>query len=207
MSRVPPKNDPSSKFSLKESKRIYMNGILRAAPQAIFPQFVYLIALCQLMLEFERAFLEEHCLDFSDIESNEYNPPMVKIIRCEALRNYSCPAKISAGLISLASLAICTCFSSASFVFRTESIRSEPPWKRNHLWVLALFLSFISIAVYLGISVEKGSMVALPSNFYALFLASPCLCLFLSELVKKIDHKHEKRAVMMRRLQFETRYG
>mmetsp|Transcript_31329 Transcript_31329/g.65513 ORF Transcript_31329/g.65513 Transcript_31329/m.65513 type:complete len:1636 (-) Transcript_31329:697-5604(-) len=207
MSRVPPKNDPSSKFSLKESKRIYMNGVLRAAPQAILSQFVYIVAFCQLMWEFESPFLEEHCLDFSGNESMGNNPPMVKIIRCDALRNYSGPAKISAGMISLASLAICTCFSSASFVFRTESIRSEPPWKRNHLWVLALFLSLISIAVYLGVSVEKGSMVALPLNFYALFLASPFLCLFLNELVKKIDHKHEKRAVMMRRLQFETRLG
>ncbi len=207
MSRVPPKNDPSSKFSLKESKRIYVSGILRATPQAILPQFVYLVALGQLMWKFESEFVEKYCLGNLGIESMGDNPPMGNIIRCEAMRYHSGPAKSSAAMISLASLAICTCFSSASFVFRTESIRSEPPWRRNRLWVVALFLSLISIAVYLVISLEKGSMTSLPVHFYVLYLASPFLCLFLCELVKKIDHKHEKRAVMMRRLQFETRYG
>ena len=205
MSRVPPKNDSSSSFSLKESKRIYLSGILRAAPIAIIPQLLYLIALGELMWEFDSPFVAEYCLTHSNAEVGLSKPPIAAILRCEALRNYSGPAKVSAGTIMLASLAICTCVSSASFVFRTEPIRSEPPWKRNRLWVGSLIVSFILIAFYLGIILEKGSMTALPVYFYILFLVTPFLCLFLSEAVKTMNQKDEKRAVMMRRLQFETR--
>ncbi|KAL7537913.1 hypothetical protein ACHAXR_009079 [Thalassiosira sp. AJA248-18] len=194
MTRVPPKNDPSGKYSLRANSRLYLSALLRSALPAIIPQFIYLIALGDLLWHFDSPFVEEHCLQ---------SP----IIRCQALRDYSGPARESAGTISLAALALCTCVSSASYVFRTEAIRSEPPWKRNHLWLGTLSLSFLLIAVYMALVLEKGSMAALSWYFYILFLVAPFVCLYFCEVIKKIDQRHEKRAVMMRRLQFETRLG
>jgi hypothetical protein len=69
-----------------------------------------------------------------------------------------------------------------------------------------LVLSFIFIAIFLGSVLAEGSMTALSWYFYLLFLGTPFICLCFCEMVKKMDHKQEKRAAMMRRLQFETRY-
>ena len=91
-------------------------------------------------------------------------------------------------------------------LFRTESIHSEPPWKRNHLWLGTLALSFVFISLYLFLVLEEGSMAALSWFFYVLFLLAPLTCLYLCETIKKRDQKIDKRAAMMRRLQFETRY-
>lgn len=205
MTRVPPKNDPAVKYSLRSNMRPYLSVLLRAAIPAIIPQFLYLIVLGELMWEFDSPFVKDFCLDGDKAEYRK--PPISSIIRCEALRDYSGPAVQSAGTISLAALAICTCVASASYVLRTESIRSEPPWKRNHLWLGTLTLSFILIAVYMALVLEEGSMTALSWYFYLLFFVTPFGCLYFCEAVKKIDQRHEKRAVMMRRLQFETRLG
>jgi len=205
MTRVPPKNDPAVKYSPRSNMRPYLSMLLRAAIPAIIPQFFYLIVLGELMWEFDSPFVKDFCLDG---DKSEYRkPPIASIIRCEALRDYSGPAVQSAGTISLAALAICTCVASASYVFRTESIRSEPPWKRNHLWLGTLALSFVLIAIYMALVLEEGSMTTLSWYFYLLFLVAPFGCLYFCEAVKKMDQRHEKRAVMMRRLQFETRLG
>ena len=58
----------------------------------------------------------------------------------------------------------------------------------------------------LALSLEDGSIAALSWFFYALFLSSPLVCLYLCETIKESDQKIDKRAAMMRRLQFETRY-
>ena len=165
-----------------------------------------MIQLPSIMWEFDSTFVIENCLSSANVHDVEFRkPPMASILRCEALRNYSGPAKECAGTIMLASLAICTCVASASFVFRLEPIRSEPPWKRNRLWVVSLIISFVLIAIYLSSVLEKGSMAALPAYFHVLFSVTPFVCLLLSEVAKNIEQKHEKRAAMMRRLQFETR--
>merc|ERR1712194_373127 len=89
----------------------------------------------------------------------------------------------------------------------TSSICSDLPWKQNHLWLLTLLLAIFLIAVYLMLVLEEGSVSALSWYFYLLFITAPFGCLYLSEIVKKLDQKHEKRGIMMRRLQFETRLG
>ena len=208
MNRVPPKNDPLVEYSLRGNRRLYFSGLLRAALPAIIPQFLYLIVLGDLMWTFDQPFVEEFCvqsLDGHNIGTNK--PPISSIIRCGALRDYSGPATESAGAIALAALAMSTCVMSTSYVFRTESICLEPPWKRNHLWVFTLALSFILIALYLMVVLEPGSMSALSWYFYLLFVMAPFGCLYLCEMVKMIDQKQEKREMMMRRLQFETRLG
>ncbi len=197
MTRVPPKNDPTVKYTFQADKRQYISVLLKAILPAVIPQFLYLIVLGELMQEFDAPFLEEYCLNSLYAHTS--------ILRCGALRDYSGPATESAGIVMLAALALCTCVTSASYMFRTESIRSEPPWKRNSLWLVTLILSFVLIAIYMGVVLERGSMAALPWYFYFLFLLSPFPCLGVCELVKKKDQRLEKRAAMMRRLQFETR--
>lgn len=197
MTRVPQKNDPSVKYSLLADRRLYLSVLSKSVLPAVIPQFLYLIALVELMWEFDTPFLEEYCLNSINARAS--------ILRCEALRDYSGPATESAGIIMLAALALCSCVSSVSYVFRTESIRLEPPWQRNGLWLVTLMLSFVLITIYMGLVLERGSMAALPWYFYILFLLSPFLCLGVCEVVKKKDQRLEKRAAMMRRLQFETR--
>eukprot|EP00986_Skeletonema_menzelii_P010454 scaffold5084_cov145-Skeletonema_menzelii.AAC.1 len=129
-------------------------------------------------------------------------------VRCEALRNYRGDATESASVMMLASLILCTCVSSASFVFRTELIRSEPPWKRNHVWVGSLISSLTLLAIYMRIVLAEGSVAALPWYFLALFLLTPFLCLLINEkILKNSDRLIDRRNEMMRRLQFETKLG
>ncbi|KAL7547846.1 hypothetical protein ACHAWF_011118 [Thalassiosira exigua] len=208
MTRVPPKNDLSVKFSLRANKRQYFSVLLKAALPAIIPQFLYLVSLGELMWHFDPMFVGDFCLpSIAEAGASLSKPPLASIIRCKAMRDYSGPATESAGTITLAALAICTCTASASYVFRTESISAEPPWKRCAPWTGALLLSFTLIASYMAVVLETGSMTALPWYFFLIFLLAPFFCLYTCELVKKMDQRHEKRAVMMRRLQFETRLG
>jgi hypothetical protein len=207
MTRVPPKNDPSVKYFLMANRRQYFSGLLRSALPAILPQFLYLVVLGELMWEFDSQFVLDHCLDSLDPDEVKRRVATTSIIRCEALRDYSGPARDAAGSVTLAALAICTCMSSASYIFRTESVRSEPPWKRNHLWLGTLALSFVLVSLYLSLTLEEGSMKALSWFFYVLFLLAPFTCLYFCETIKKRDQKLDKRAAMMRRLQFETRLG
>jgi len=104
-------------------------------------------------------------------------------------------------------LALCNTVLSASFVFRTESIRNEPPWKQNHQWVGSVVISVVLISVYLLGTLEREAMLVLPWYFYVMFVLCPFICLGISEMVKQSDAKQERRAAMMRRLQFETRLG
>jgi len=205
MTRVPPKNDNLVNYSLRSNGRKYLSVFLGASFRAIIPQFLYLIVLGELMWAFDPQFVENNCL--ADDAEIPQKPPISTIIRCDAMRDYSGPATESAGTITLASFAICTCLASASFVFSTESIRSEPPWRRNQVWVGTLVSSFILIIVYLSVALPKGSMTSLSWYFYLYFVITPFISLWFSEQVKKMDTKREKRAVMMRRLQFETRLG
>jgi magnesium-transporting ATPase (P-type) len=197
MTRVPQKND-----SFKASMKWYWSLFLRSVSSSICSHLIYLVALGELVWALDPTFVEEHCL------LNGYNrerTPLAAIIRCQELEQYSGMSIIAAGSISLASLALCNAVLSASFVFRTESIWSEPPWKQNHQWVGSVAMSVILVSVYLLGTLERGTMLMLPWYFYVMFALSPFLCLGISEMVKQADAKQDKRAVMMRRLQFETR--
>lgn len=145
------------------------------------------------MWELDPTFVEEYC--------DEGKP----IIRCPNLMYYNGLPVLAAGSISLASLALCNTVLSASFLYRTEPVYKEPPWNRNPEWVGSVVVSLICIAAYLAASLERGTLSVLSWYFYLLFVAAPFICLSLSEMVKRAEQKHEKRAAMMRRLQFETR--
>ena len=205
MSRVPSKNESSVRYSWRGSRRLYFNGVLRAFLPAIVPHFLYLIALGELMWKFDEQFVVEKChLSIEDATRRPLSP----VIRCEALRNYRGEATESASVIMLASLTLCTCIASASFVFRTELMRSENPWKRNHMWVGSLILSLILLTIYMSSVLAKASIAALPGYFFVLFLLTPFICLFINEkILKKSDRLIDRRNEMMRRLQFETKLG
>lgn len=208
MTCVPPKNDLSVKYSLMANIRQYISWFLRSSIPAILPQFLYLIVLGELMWEFDSQFVLDNCLDLvATADKVKLRQATTSVIRCSALRDYSGPATDAAGTIMLASLVICTCISSASYIFRNELISSEPPWKRNHLWFGTVLLSLALVGLYMALVLETGSMAALTWLVYLLFLLFPFLCLYCCETMKKRDQKIEKRAAKMRRLQFETRLG
>jgi magnesium-transporting ATPase (P-type) len=191
MTRVPQKNDVTTKYSF-----------LRSVSSSICSHLIYLVALGELLWALDPTFVEEHCL--LDDYTKE-RTPLAAIIRCQDLEQYSGISTIAAGSISLASLALCNTVLSASFVFRTESIRNEPPWKQNHQWVGSVVISVVLISVYLLGTLEREAMLVLPWYFYVMFVLCPFICLGISEMVKQSDAKQERRAAMMRRLQFETR--
>eukprot|EP00574_Skeletonema_japonicum_P000624 CAMPEP_0201740330 /NCGR_PEP_ID=MMETSP0593-20130828/46246_1 /ASSEMBLY_ACC=CAM_ASM_000672 /TAXON_ID=267983 /ORGANISM="Skeletonema japonicum, Strain CCMP2506" /LENGTH=478 /DNA_ID=CAMNT_0048234637 /DNA_START=1927 /DNA_END=3363 /DNA_ORIENTATION=+ len=208
MSRVPSKNESSVRYSWRGSRRLYFNGLLRAFLPAVVPHFLYLIALGELMWEFDPQFVADKCLLATNSSEQITQRPLSPIIRCEALRNYRGNATESAGVIMLASLILCTCVASASFCFRTELICSEPPWKRNHMWVGSLTSSLTLLAIYMRIVLAVGSISALPWYFLVLFFLSPFICLIINEkILKNSDRLIDRRNEMMRRLQFETKLG
>jgi hypothetical protein len=199
--RVPPKNIASVKYSFKENKRWYLGLLLRSSPSSVISHLVYLSALGELLWAFDSAFVEENCaVDYRTYKK----PPLSSIVRCQELKHYSGPATTAAGTLALASLALCTCVVSASFVFRTEPI-SQYPWRHNKHWFGSLLLSIILITAYLVLALESDTVTVLPWYFFVVIIIAPFICLWLSEMVKKADQKQEKRAAMMRRLQFETR--
>ena len=202
MTRVPPKNDASINYSFNQSRRFYWSLFLRSVPSSIISHLVYLVALGELMWSFDSSFIIDHCYPG---ELTMERPPLGAIIHCQDLKHYYGPPTIAAGTIAFTSLALCTIFLSASFLLRTESIFSDVPWLKNRQWVGSILFSIILIVAYLAATLERGTMSALSWYFYVLFALAPFICLFMSEIVKKADQKQEKRAAMMRRLQFETR--
>jgi len=202
MTRVPPKNDASLRYSFKQSTRWYTSLFLRSVPSSIISHVIYLVALGELMWGLDQKFVEEHC---SFDNHTMGRPSLGSIIRCKDLKSYSGPPIIAAGILALSSLALCTTILSASFVFRTEPIFSEVPWRQNCQWAISVVISIILIFCYLMGTLERGTMLVLPGYFYVMFVIAPFVSIALSEMVKHADQKQEKRAVMMRRLQFETR--
>jgi len=204
MNRVPPKNDESITFAPREGRRIYLCAILRALPVAIAPQLLYLISFGELVLHFEPLLLETEC---SMPRNQQASENWTAVIRCDALRNYSGDARTSAGSLMLADFALCVIVSSVGFVFKTNPLKSDRPWEQNHAWAWGTIVSIILIPCYLSATLAGGVLSALPWYYYILALLAPLICLAIGELVKQKDLWHENRAVMMRRLQFETRLG
>jgi len=191
MNEVPPKNDQSLVFGKKERFRLYINGFLKALLPAVLPQLIWLISFGQLMIALEPDFVRDHCNDAKS---------WVSLIRCEQLRGYSGVARTSAGALALSELMLCMLLSSISFLHKTKSAWDEARWERNGIWLLSLPINIVILAVYLVLSLERGSLVAQPWYFFVIVVVSPFLCLVVHEVIKANNRKHVKRAVMMRRL-------
>lgn len=198
MRNVPPKNDKSITFAVGEQRRLYTYAVLRAIPIAIFPQLIYLIALGRLMMRLEKGFL---------INEGCSTDQLFKVVRCKALKKYSGIILTSSGSLMLAEFALCIIVLSSTFVFRLTHLNTIRPWKMNHIWVATTITSIGLVLSYVVITLDRRTLAALPWYFYLLALTFPLICAMLSESVKKQDIQHEKRADMLRRLQFETRLG
>jgi magnesium-transporting ATPase (P-type) len=207
MSTIPPKNDDSIIFGRDEGKRLYGHMIIRAFLPAMGSHLLYLISLGQLLLALEPDYLEQYCP-----EINLSTACWTHVIRCPILSSYSGAARVWSGSLMLGQLALCLIIASAGFVFRTRSLREEPPWWRNPIWLFSCVISLLLTVLYMVLSIGVGvasSQVAraLPYYYYILSFLFPPFWLFVGEVIKKVDRKHEKRACTLRRLQFETRLG
>jgi hypothetical protein len=202
MLQVPPKNDIFIDFGKREGKIFYTVMFLKAIPPAMFPQLLYLIAFGELMIEYEPDLLLSKCS--TGLQPGDWP----SVMRCKGLSGYSGVARDSAVALSIAELVLCTVITSASFVYRTLPMWVEFPWRRNHLWVVAVLLGIIVVIAYLLLSLEHdGVASALPWYFYLLAACMPLLCLMWNEILKRPEKNVLDRAEKLRRLQFETRLG
>ena len=201
MARVPPKNDISIVFGKKEGKTLFMLVILKAIPSAFLPQLLYLIAYGELMIHLEPELVHESCDTW--FESGDWP----SVIRCDGIRGYTGIARNYATTITLAVFLLCIVVSSAGFVHRTLPLNAEPPWRRNVMWVCAVTVALLIIALYLGMKLDGDIFFIFPSYFYCLAFAFPFLTLMWVEYLKQTEKAVLDRAEKLRRLQFETRLG
>lgn len=207
MSVIPPKNDDSLVFGRDEGKRLYAHMMIRAFLPAMGSHLLYLISLGQMLLVLEPNYLEVNCP-----EINLTGASWSHVIRCPSLKFYSGTARTWSGSLMLGQMTLCLIVASAGFVFRTRSLREEPPWSRNAIWLLSCVVSLALTVFYMLLSIGGGAATAqvaraLPYYYYILSVLFPLVWLFVGEIIKKVDRRHEKRACMLRRLQFETRLG
>ena len=198
MKRVPPKNDKSLTFGWKEKSTFYSMVAAKAFLPALLPQILHLIAFGALVLDFEPDLVDEKCPGADS---------WVHIVRCEGLRDYSGPAKSSAGSLVFSQFALCIFVSSAGFVNRCLPILEGKPWGSNACWMICNFVVIGLLALYIGLATEEGTAAALPWYYYLITVVTPFLCLTAVEVCKRPEIKQEKRAEKLRRLQFETRLG
>lgn len=202
MQKVPPKNDLSLSFGRKEGRVFCLVSLLKAFPPAIFPQLLYLIAFGELMIENDPDLIQSRCLSIPDPAN------WIELIQCNELDGYTGVAHDAAVALSIAELALLTVVASTSFVYRTVPIWEEPPWSRNHLWAVSVFLALVVIAIYLLLNIERGMLSSLPWYYHFLaFFIMPSLCLLWDEYLKRPEKRVLDRAEKLRRLQFETRLG
>lgn len=198
MKKVPPKNDCTQTFAPKEGYLLYGIVFLKALMAALFPQLLWLIAFGELVIEFEPDLVQSSC-GVAD--------SWIDVIRCDALRNYSGPARVSAGIAVFAVFVVTWLVTSISFVSRFEPITVQKPWESNITWVVCVTIAVLITGLAAGLSTEAGTGSALPWYFYFISVLIPILCLAWNELCKKEEAKREIRAEKLRRLQFETRLG
>lgn len=134
MKHVPPKNDQSVTFRRREGKTLYTILVLKSIPPSLSSAIMWLIAYGRLVFYFESAFVSTQC---PDVER------WVNVLRCDALKNYSGPARIQAGALALSHLVFCVIIGSASFVYRFSSISDQPPLACNHVWALSSLFCII----------------------------------------------------------------
>ena len=199
MKQVPPKNDSQVIFGRNEGYRLYKMVLLKALLPALLPQVLHLVVLGQLVIQFEPDLVSSNCGAATR---------WVKVIRCEALGDYSGPARTSSGIMVFSVFCICCITASASFVDRFEPLVEDKPWDRNSTWSLSVSVAIVVVAILAAVAVEDGTGSALPWYFYVLgFFVMPMLCVVWNEYWKRIECRHERRAEKLRRLQFETRLG
>ncbi|GKY99438.1 hypothetical protein MPSEU_000898300 [Mayamaea pseudoterrestris] len=198
MKHVPPKNDQSITFRRREGKILYTMLVIKAIPPALSSAIMWLIAYGALMLTHERELLLRECPN-AEVWAN--------VIRCEALKYYSGPARINAGDLALSHLVLCVIICSTSFVYRFHLIVDQLPICRNHVWALSVFISIGLTVLYLSLTVDSVSRATLPWYYYLFSVVNPLVCLVWNELCKRIEARTERRADKLRRLQFETRLG
>lgn len=197
MQRVPPKNDQNITFGRNEGRRLYSMVALKAIPPAVLPQILYLIAFGELVIAFDPQVLND-CPGATS---------WVDVIRCDALRDYSGPARISSGILVWAEFVFCIAIISSGFVHRFITVKAQPPWDHNTAWVFIVIAVLVVTTIYVSVAVEDGTASALPWFYYLLAVVMPFLCLIWNECLKLEDGKQERRAEKLRRLQFETRLG
>lgn len=201
MTQVPPKNDAMVTFGKNEKTAFFGASFLKAVPPAVFAQLCSLIAFGELIIEYEPEVLRLGC---PSAQSGDWT----SVIRCPSLGSYSGVALDMAANLGLAELILCTVVASASFVYRTQPIWEEPPWRRNHVWIVSVGLGLLIVAIYLFFVLEQGAFAALPWYYFFLaYFIMPVLCVFWNEMLKHPERKVLDRAEKLRRLQFETRLG
>lgn len=201
MNRVPAKNDQSASFVRKDEFRLYGMVVLKALPSALLPQIFHFLVFGELLLHNEPLLVSTKCPGASS---------WVHIVRCQGLKSYSGPSRLASGLLVLEILALCVTVSSAGFLSRIEPLYERSPWKRNSTWVVSICLALLMNVIYCYYSAEFRDIDAagaLPWYFYLLCVVFPFLCLAWIELCKRHEIRQERRADMLRRLQFETRLG
>ena len=189
MKEVPPKNEQT--FAKNERYYVYSTVVAGSLLPAILPQFLWMIAFVHLLQSTEPSLVEASC--------------GISVLRCHALRNYSGRVLIEAGSLALAEMAVCVFFLSASLLHRTAFVWEESLWTRNKAWAIAMIVGILIAVGYVFASVRMDSLSALPWYFYVLAAVCPFLCLAATEYIKRRSRSHIKRAILMRRLQFETR--
>ena len=205
MNEVPPKNDESISFGRGEGKRLFINTLLRAIPIALSSQVVYILAYCYNLMSFEKDFLSEYC--GLAVEYPQQRWAWMSIFRCEALSMHYGTAATSSGSLMILELVMCSIVLSASFVHGTEPIWSANICTSSPVWVISSVISLSIVVLYLLFTVKVEMMSGLPWYFYLSMILLPLLSLVWSEFIKRIEKKHEKRAKLLRRLQFETKLG
>lgn len=202
MSRVPPKNDSTQPFGHRDGFFLYEMLLLKSLMLSLPPQLLHLIAFGELVIHFEPDLVESKC-DGAD--------RWYQVIRCDALKEYSGPARISSGIAVFAVFVMSSVVTSASFVTRFESIkgRRKLPWEQydNHVWLGAVVVASVITVVAAILSTERGTASVLPWYFYVIAVCIPILCLIWNAYWKEKEAKREIRAEKLRRLQFETRLG
>ena len=198
MKRVPPKNDKSLTLGRKERSTFYSMVAAKALLPALLPQILHLIAFGELVLDFEPQLVDEKCPGADS---------WVHVVRCEGLRDYSGPAKTSAGALVFSQFALCIFISSAGFVNRYLTILECNPRDSNACWLISNVVVIGMLVLYVGLVTEEGTAAALPWYYYLMAVVTPFMCLAVVEGCKRSEIKQEKRAEKLRRLQFETRLG
>lgn len=198
MKQVPPKNDTRVTFGKKEGLKLYQTLVLKAIPPALFCQLMHLIVFGELIISFEPDLVSNECGNVGAWHG---------VVRCQGLKDYSGPARISSGVIVFAVFALTTILLSATYIDRFEGLRQCLPRKRNHAWgpvaiVLAVGTTLITIN-----AVHEKARSSLPWYFFILVLVLPVGCMAWNEYWKALESKVEARAEKLRRLQFETRLG
>jgi hypothetical protein len=196
--QVPPKNDSKITFRRKEGYQLYKMVILKAVPPALLTQLLHLIAFGELILYFEPELVGASC---------GAGDNWIDVIRCDALNDYSGPARNSSGILVFSIFALCSILTSATFVDRFEPMMDQMPWELNPTWALAVLVAAVILAVYAAIAIDDGVGSALPWYFYVLSFVIMLLCMIWNEAWKRVECRHERRAEKVRRLQFETRLG